>query len=171
MRKILIYSTIVLISVISVFLANYALVFYLTAKIVSSIAILMSLVHLLMTFIHPKGWLEKEKHFLGMWAGPLLYSMHKIISPISIILLLWTQPFLLRWMNMDNKKDNEVVSFQNKWKKSSFEVMLITFTFWGLDLLREYTVWHEFQFRILPTALVIVLFLNWIIFRKNNSIS
>lgn len=171
MRKILIYSTIVLISIISVFLANYALVFHLTAKIVSSIAILMSLVHLLLTFIHPKGWLKKEKHFLEMWVGPLLFSLHKIISPISILLLLWAQPFLLRWMNMHTKKDPEEVTFLSKWKKSSLEVMLITFTFWGLDVLREYTVWHEFQFRIIPTAIVLVLFLNWIIFRKNNSAS
>ena len=169
MRKILIYSTIALISIISVFLANYALVFHLTAKIVSSIAILMSLVHLLLTFIHPKGWLQKEKHFLEMWVGPLLFSLHKIISPISILLLLWAQPFLLRWMNKDNQKVHEEVSFLSKWKKSSFEVMLITFTFWGLDLFREYTVWHEFQFRIVPTALLVVLFLNWLIFRKNNS--
>ncbi len=166
MRKILIYSTIVLISVISVFLANYALVFHLTAKIVSSIAILMSLVHLLMTFIHPKGWLEKDKHFLGIWAGPLLFSMHKIISPISIVLLIWAQPFLLRWMNVENNEEGKEISFLNKWKMSSFEVMLITFTFWGLDLLREYTVWHEFQFRILPTTIVLLLLLNWIIFRK-----
>ncbi len=169
MRKILIYSTIVLISIISVFLANYALVFPLTAKTVSSIAILMSLVHLLLTFIHPKGWLQKEKHYLEMWVGPLLFSMHKIISPISIIILLWAQPFLLRWMNVENNDEGKEISFLNKWKKSSFEVLLITFTFWGLDLLREYTVWHEFQFRILPTVLVIMLFLNWIIFRKNNS--
>ena len=169
MRKILIYSIIVLISVISVFLANYALVFHLTAKIVSSIAILMSLVHLLMTFIHPNGWLQKEKHFLGMWAGPLLFSMHKIISPISIILLIWAQPFLLRWMNVENNDEGKEISFLNKWKKSSFEVMFITFTFWGLDLLREYTVWHEFQFRILPTILFVLLFFNCIVFRKNNS--
>ena len=169
MRKILIYSIIVLISIISVFLANYALVFPLTAKIVSSIAILMSLVHLLLPFIHPKGWLQKEKHFLGMWAGPLLFSMHKIISPISIILLLSAQPSLLRWINLDKKEDNEELSLLDKWKKSSFEVLFIAFTFWGLDFLREYTVWHEFQFRILPTALVVMLFLNWKIFRKNNS--
>ena len=169
MRKTLIYSIIVLTSIISVFLANYALVFPLTAKIVSSIAILMSLVHLLMTFIHPNGWLQKEKHFLGMWAGPLLFSMHKIISPISIILLIWAQPFLLRWMNVENNDEGKEISFLNKWKRSSFEIMLITFTFWGLDLLREYTVWHEFQFRILPTILVLLLFFNWMIFRKNNA--
>ena len=169
MRKILIYSIIVLISIISVFLANYALVFPLTAKIVSSIAILMSLVHLLLPFIHPKGWLQKEKHFLGMWAGPFLFSMHKIISPISIILLIWAQPFLLRWMKMDKEEDRNEISFLNKWKRASFEIMLITSTFWGLDVLREYTVWHEFQFRVLPTALVVMLFLNWKIFRKNNS--
>ena len=169
MRKILIYSTIALISIISVFLANYALVFHLTAKIVSSIAILISLVHLLLTFIHPKGWLQKEKHFLEMWVRPLLFSLHKIISPISIILLLWAQPFLLRWMNRGSNKVHEEVSILNKWKKSSLEVMLIAFTFWGLDMVREYTVWHEFQFRMLPTVLVLILFLNWIIFRKNNS--
>jgi hypothetical protein len=169
MRKILTYSIIVLISILSVFLANYALVFPLTAKTVSSIAILMSLVYLLLALIHPKGWLQKEKHFLEMWTGPLLFSMHKIISPISIILLLWAQPFLLRWMNVDNKKDNEVVSILDKWEKSSFEVLLIALTFWGLDILREYTVWHELNFRILPTVLVVVLFFNWMIFRKNNS--
>lgn len=171
MRKILIYSTIVLISIISVFLANYALVFPLTAKLVSGIAIMMSLVHLLQAFIHPKGWIQKEKHFLGMWVGPLLFSINKIISPFSIILLIWAQPFLLRWMKVDKDEDRNDISFLYKWKRSSFEIMLIAFTFWGLDLLREYTVWHEFQFRVFPTVIVLLLFFNWIIFRKNNSIS
>ena len=169
MRKILTYSIIVLISILSVFLANYALVFPLTAKTVSSIAILMSLVHLLLALIHPKGWPQKEKHFLEMWAGPLLFSMHNIISPISIILLLLAQPYLLRWMMVDRIDNGNDLSFLNKWKKSSVELMWISFTFWGLDILREYTVWHEFNFRILPTILVVVLFFNWMIFRKNNS--
>ncbi|MFN0189402.1 MAG: hypothetical protein ACKVQV_11945 [Bacteroidia bacterium] len=171
MHKLLIYSTLALSCIISVFLANYALVFPLTAKVVSSIAILMSLVHLLMTFIHPNGWLQKEKHFLGMWVGPLLFSMHKIISPISIILLLLAQPYLLRWMKVNRIDNGNNLSFLNKWKKSSVELMWISFTFWGLDILREYTVWHELNFRILPTILVVVLFFNWMIFRKNNSAS
>ncbi|MBK9637580.1 MAG: hypothetical protein IPO63_07095 [Bacteroidetes bacterium] len=169
MRKLLIYSIIIVVSIISVLLANYALVFPATANIVTSIAILMSLVHLFLTFIHPNGWLEKEKHFLGMWAGPLLFTMHKIISPISIFLLLWSQPFLVRWMRVEKSEDGKELSLLKKWKKSSFEIMLITFTFWGLDMLREFTVWHEFQIRIIPSVLTFMLFLNWMIFRKNNT--
>jgi hypothetical protein len=166
MRKTLIYSIIAIISIISVFLANYAMVFHLTAKIVSSIAILISLVHLLLAFIHPNGWEQKEKYFLGMWIGPLLFSIHQIISPVSIMLLLWSQPSLLKWMKVDNIENGDDLTFFKKWKKSSVEMMWISFTFWGLDLLREYTIWHELNFRVFPTILVVAIFLNWIIFRK-----
>ncbi len=169
MRKLLTYSIITLISVVSVFLANYALVYPLTAKIVSGFALLISLSHFLMVLFHPKGWLQKEKNFLGMWVGPLLYSLNKIMSPIAILLLLWAQPVLLRWMNQSEKAHVPQTGFLDKWKQSSSELIWISISYFMLDIFREYTVWHEFQLPTFPTLLLLGVMLNAIFFSKKWS--
>lgn len=169
MRKLLIYSIITTISLVSAFLANYALVFPLTAKVVSGFALLISLSHLLIVLFHPKGWSQKEKNFLGMWVGPLLYSLNKIWSPVSILILLYAQPSLFRWMKSDEKTAIMATSLSDKWKYVSSELMWITLAYFILDLCREYTVWHEFQFQILPTLLLLGVSINWMIFSIKRS--
>jgi hypothetical protein len=168
MHKLLIYSIITIVSVISVFLANYGLVFPLTAKIVSGFALLMSLSHLLMVLFHPKGWSQKEKNFLGMWVGPLLYSMNKIISPVSILILMFAQPVLLKWMKTDVKAETNSIPFSDKWKFASSELCWISICYFILDICREYTVWHEFKFEAFSTLLLVAIIINWLIFLKKR---
>jgi hypothetical protein len=166
MRKLLIYSIITLISIVSVFLANYAMVFPIAAKVVSGIALLISLSHLLIVLFHPKGWQNKEKNFLGMWVGLLLYSMNKWISPLSMIILMNAQPFLLRWMGEDKITENTPTRFIDKWKNVSSELLWISVSYYLLDICREYTVWHVINFQLLPTILLAVVLLNRILFLK-----
>ncbi|MBK7964303.1 MAG: hypothetical protein IPK10_02610 [Bacteroidetes bacterium] len=168
MRKLLIYSMIMVVAMISIFLANYALVHPITANIVSGFALLISLSHLLIVLFHPKGWVQKEKNFLGMWVGPLLYSLNKIISPFSILMLLFAQPILLRWMNTGEKTESIQTDFSVKWKYASSELMWISITYFMLDLCREYTVWHEFQFQTLPAILLVAVSINWMIFSRKR---
>lgn len=168
MRKLLIYSIITILSVSSVFLANYALVFPLTAKFVSGFALLMSLLHLLIALFHPKGWSQKEKNFLGMWVGPLLYSMNKILSPVSILIFLYAQSVLLRWMKTDETTETNPLSLLDKWKYASSELLWISLCYYILDICREYTVWHEFQFKEFPTLLLVAIIINRMIFFKNR---
>lgn len=169
MRKLLIYSIITFISIISVFLANYAMVFPLAAKIVSGFALLISLLHFLLVLFHPNGWLDGDKNFLGMWVGPLLYSMNKLMSPITILILLSAQKVLLRWMNMDKKMKTNPKGWFDKWKLASSELMWISLCYFILDVCREYTIWHDFQFKALPTLLLVGVMINWMIFSKKWS--
>lgn len=166
MHKLLIYSIITITSIIAVFLANYAMVFPLAAKIVSIFALLISSLQFLLALFHPNGWHQKEKYFLGMWAGPLLFSMNKLMSPVTILVLMYAQPILLRWMNQDEKQKAIPTGFLDKWKYASSELMWISISYFILDVCREYTVWHEFHFQFLPTLFLLGVSINWIIFSK-----
>lgn len=168
MRKIVIYSIITLLSVVSVFLANYAMVFPLASRMVSLFALSISSLQFLIVLFHPHAWHQKEKYFLGMWAGPLLFSMNKWISPVSILMLICVHPVLLKWIKKHEMRAEEPSGFLVKWKYASSELLWISISYFFLHVCREYTVWHEFHFQFLPTLFLFIISLNWIIFQKSE---
>lgn len=170
MRKVLVYTIIALVSIFSVLLANYAMVYHFTAKVVTSMAVLITLASILQVFFHPNGWAQREKHFLSMWMGPLLYSIHKVISPISIFALLFFQTAILRFIRKDLPVEEEALSVGMKWKKTKTELLTIAFTFFVLDVVREYTVWEEISFRWIPAMVFMLALINFFLLSvgKNN---
>jgi|GEM_PF-7111950 len=169
MFKILIYSIIILVASIAVFLANYAMVFHVTATIVSLIAVLISLGHLFIALFTEKGWKIKEKHFIGMWSGLLLFSMHQIISSLAILLLLYLQTFLAKKIASDVESKSIVFKPFDKFKMILPEIAWISFAFFLLDTIREFTVWKKWEFQLFPFSIfLLVLFMKMILSKKTT---
>ncbi|CAN5498804.1 hypothetical protein BH11BAC2_BH11BAC2_12870 [soil metagenome] len=167
--------------------ANYALIFHLKASIISWISILICCSGLIINLQFPskanpnltlEGLKNKYSAYFLIWTGISWYTLNFIF----IVLIMMV---LSVFIESSYRKKVKSTLFQNEIKTGVFSwlispascslptlshlktVLKNDFLIWiwvsaaylYLDLIRQYSVWHEIQFRILPTLLFVIAIL------------
>ncbi len=136
--KILIYSIIVVISCVAAYDANYAMVYRITATLLSWIAVTFSIGYVGYILFTDKGWHKLNKYLLLVWAGPMIYSLNKwMFIPVLIIIYGGEKIAAL----LANGKQENQTGLRSRLAFVLPDFAGVAFTFLLLDSIREYTVW------------------------------
>lgn len=160
--KILIYSAIFILSVVLAYYANYAMVYRITAIVLSRVAIAFSLGYCIYLLISDKAWLNLNKYLLLIWTGPLIYSLSKWMV-IPVLILIYGGEKISVWLNSDrNSNTVNLKTFKARLLFLMPDIMGVVCNFFIVDIVREYTVWKEIILNPLALGAVgffIILFL------------
>jgi len=161
--------------------ANYAMIFPLLATLISYLALIISIYGMILRlFIFSKDpnkafitWRNKRNFDLSIvlggscmvWAGLAVYSLNLYYAILVITGLIIFYRLAIRYSNIptyrkgiDSRKKSKVIYNNN------FFFMLVSSCFYFSDMIRDYTVWKQINFRIFPT---IIYFLILILITTN----
>lgn len=159
--KVLIYSILIVSLILFSYLANYAMVFRITAAVVSYLAIAGVLCWNLYHLCGKK--LQKSKPGL-LFAILSLYSLHRwfIVSGIIISFLI-------------DRRSGSVLPPANQTLQRARillpEILISGPVLLGMDVAREYSVWHNWNFQLIPVLLCLLSLISgvWILFQTKQS--
>ncbi|MBK7888286.1 MAG: hypothetical protein IPJ86_13670 [Bacteroidetes bacterium] len=141
--KILIYSTIFILSVVLAYYANYAMVYRITAIVLSRVAIAFSLGYGLYLLFSDKAWLNLNKYLLLIWTGPLIYSLSKWLV-IPVLLLIYGGEKISEWLKGEkNSSTLDLKTFRARLLFLMPDIIGVACTFFIVDIVREFTVWKK----------------------------
>jgi hypothetical protein len=160
--KILIYSTIFILSVVLAYYANYAMVYRITAIVLSRVAIAFSLGYCFYLLFSDKAWLNLNKYLLLIWTGPLIFSLNKWMVIPVLILFYGSEKMSSMLRNESSSNNVNQMKFKDRLLFLMPDIIGVACTFFTVDIVREYTVWKEIIINPLALGAVgffIILFL------------
>ncbi len=148
--KILIYSAITVTSIAFAYSANYAMVYRITAAILSRLAVVYCVGILAYVLFSDKGWSAKNRCIVMAWAGPLLYSMNKFAVIVIIIYYILGER-IYNFMNDEGGAGENLPPFKlERLLKIAGDIFSLSLAFLLVDITREYTVWKHLVLHPLP---------------------
>ena len=168
-HKLLINSFLIALCSISALLANYAMIFRTTAMVISWAAIAISIICIGGILFTAKGWKQREQLMSQAWAGVVLFSLNKWMIPFLLIFLYFIKKLFRNYTFSIPETTANNLSLRKKTVLILPDILLLSISFFIVDLVRNYTVWHEFSLKPLPVIIIGTEILA-LIFRKKISI-
>lgn len=157
--KLLIYSFLIIIAVVLAYFSNYAMVYRVTAMVLSWVAVIIGVAFITYPIFSDKAWLIRDKFLLASWCGPLIYTLNKWVIPLLLVINYLSSTHFTPYSNVRFSQDKKLPTKYDRFVILFPEITCVVIAFFLVDIAREYSVWKKLVFNFLPAVYSLIAFI------------